>query len=76
MTIVQIDLPDTLAQQARQAGLFAAPKMESILRAQLRREAVQRLRAAQTNAAEELTGQIEQEIVEIVRDVRRQRRTN
>jgi hypothetical protein len=70
MTTVQIELPDALAQQARQAGLFSAPKMEAILRAQLRREALERVRALQAHAPEQLTPETEQEIVEIVRQVR------
>lgn len=74
MTTVQIELPDALAQQARQAGLFSASKMEAMLRAQLRREAVESLRALHERAPEELTPEIEQEIVETVRQVRRERR--
>jgi hypothetical protein len=75
MTIVQIDLPDQLAQQARDAGLFSPQKMEAILRAQLRREAVERLREMRMRGPiEDLTPEIEQEIVEIVREVRAERR--
>ncbi|MFT4241009.1 MAG: hypothetical protein QM569_01890 [Acidovorax sp.] len=75
MTTVQIELPDQLAQQARSAGLFLSQKMEAILRAQLRREAVADLRAMHANApAEELTPEIEQEIVQLVREVRAERR--
>jgi hypothetical protein len=75
MTTVQIDLPDQLAQQARSAGLLAPQKMEAILRAQLRREAVEALRAMHAlRPADELTPEIEQEIVETVREVRAERR--
>jgi len=75
MTTVQIDLPDQLAQQARSAGLFSPQKMEAILRAQLRREAVEGLREMHGRApSEELTPEMEQEIVEIVREVRIERR--
>ncbi|WP_218508978.1 hypothetical protein [Variovorax sp. dw_308] len=77
MTTVQIDLPDQLAQQARSAGLFSPEKMEAILRAQLRREAVEGLRALHAREPiEELTPEIEQEIVDIVREVRAERRRN
>lgn len=75
MTTVQIELPEQLAQQARQAGLFSSQKMEAILRAQLRREAIESLRAMHARLpAEELTPEIEQEIVETVRQVRAERR--
>ena len=75
MTTVQIDLPDQLAQQARSAGLFSPQKMEAILRAQLRREAIEALRAMHARgAADALTPEIEQEIVETVREVRAERR--
>ncbi|WP_213955696.1 hypothetical protein [Variovorax sp. dw_954] len=80
MTTVQIDLPEQLAQQARSAGLFSPEKMEAILRAQLRREAVEGLRALHAREpVKEHTPEIEQEIVDIVREVRaerRQRNTN
>jgi hypothetical protein len=69
VTTVQIDLPDVLA---RQAGLFTASKMEAILRAQLRREAVQRLHELQARAPEALTPELEQEIIDAVDSVRRQ----
>ena len=75
MTTVQIELPDQLAQQARSAGLFSPQKMEAILRAQLRREAFEGLRASHDRLpAEELTPEIEQEIVDTVREVRAERR--
>jgi hypothetical protein len=49
--------------------------MEAILRAQLRREAVEALRAMHTRGpADALTPEIEQEIVETVREVRAERR--
>ena len=75
MTTVQIDLPDQLAQQARSAGLFSPEKMEAILRAQLRREAIADLCAMHAKAPpEQLTPEIEQEIVRIVHEVRAERR--
>jgi hypothetical protein len=76
-----VDFAEFLAARERRAST-AQPEAGSevgaldpppVPRAQLRREAVQRLRAAQAGASEALTDQIEQEIVEIVREVRRQR---
>lgn len=80
MTTVQIDLPDQLAQQARNAGLLSPQKMEAMLRAQLRREAFEGLRALHERLSpEELTPETEQEIDQVVRQVRaeqRQRKAN
>ena len=76
MTTVQIDLPDQLAQQARNAGLLSPDRMEALLRAQLRREALDALSAMHARLPpEEITPEIEQEIVEAVRTVRRQQRS-
>ncbi len=75
MTTVQIELPDQLAQQARSAGLLSPQKMEAMLRAQLRREAFEGLRAVHERLpATELTPEIEQEIEQAVREVRAERR--
>jgi hypothetical protein len=75
MTTIEIELPDALARQARSAGLFSAQKMEAIVRAQLRREAFESLRALHARLPdEELTPEIEQEIVQTVRQVRAERR--
>ena len=75
MTTVQIDLPDELAQQAASAGLLSAEAMEAMLRDQLRRRAGQTLQVMWQRASqEELTPEIEQEIVEEVRKVRAERR--
>lgn len=71
MTTVQINLPDDLAQKASSAGLLSAESMEAMLREQLRRRAGEALQALwQRGPAEELTPQIEQDIVEEVRKVR------
>lgn len=35
MTTVQINLPDQLAQEAKQAGLLSEPALEKLLREQL-----------------------------------------
>ncbi len=77
MTTVQIILPDELAQTAANAGLLSAAAMEVMLREQLRRRASDALQAMWQRgpqAQEELTPEIEQEIVEEVRKVRAERR--
>ena len=75
MTTVQITLPDELAQKAANAGLLSPEAIEAMLRDQLRRRAGQQLRAVwQRMPQEELTPEIEQEIVEEVRKVRAERR--
>lgn len=51
MTTVQITLPDALAQEASQAGLFAPEKIERILRERLRQERVDRMKAARATLA-------------------------
>jgi FKBP-type peptidyl-prolyl cis-trans isomerase (trigger factor) len=75
MTTVQITLPDELAQKAASAGLLSADAMEAMLREQLRRRAGDALQALwQRLPADELTPEVEQEIVEEVRQVRAQAR--
>lgn len=46
MATVRIEISEQLAEQARKAGLLAPEKLEEMLRAQLRREAGERLTAA------------------------------
>ena len=46
MTTLTIDLPDSLAEEAKQAGLLTPNAMECILRETLRRRAVSDLFAA------------------------------
>ncbi len=71
MTTVQITLPEELARQAETAGLLSAEAMEAMLREQLRQRSGNALRELwQNQTAEELTPEIEQEIVEEVRRVR------
>lgn len=71
MTTGQINLPVDLAQKASSAGLLSAESMEAMLREQLRRRAGEALQALwQRGPADELTPQIEQDIVEEVRKVR------
>jgi hypothetical protein len=75
MTTVQITLPDELAQKAASAGLLSAEAMETMLREQLRRRAGEKLQSMlQRLPQEELTPEIEQEIVQEVRNVRANRR--
>lgn len=75
MTTVHITLPDELAQKAANAGLLSAEALEAMLREQLRRRAGDALRAMWRQAPpDELTPEIEQEIVEEVRKVRAERR--
>jgi post-segregation antitoxin (ccd killing protein) len=75
MTTVQITLPDDLAQDAQAAGLLTSQALEVMLRERLRQQAGESLRAQWARGpAEELTPEIEQEIVEEVRAVRAERR--
>ena len=75
MTTVQITLPDELAQKAATAGLLSPEAMEAMLRDQLRRRAGEQLQAMwRRKPLAELTPEIEQEIVEDVRNVRAERR--
>jgi len=46
MTIVQINLPDLLAQEAQRAGLLSPELLESWLRQQLKAQRVDRLFSA------------------------------
>lgn len=75
MTTIQITLPDELAQEADQAGLLTPEAIEQMLREQLRKRAGEELRAMWARRpAEELTPEIEQEIVAEVKAVRAERR--
>ena len=66
-----LNLPDELAQQAKSAGLLAPDAIESMLREQLRKQAGEQLRVLWARMPdEELTPEIEQEIVDEVRTVR------
>ena len=71
MTTVQITLPDEVAQKAATAGLLSPMAMEAMLRDQLRRRAGEQLQMMWRRVPlEELTPEVEQEIVEEVRKVR------
>jgi hypothetical protein len=75
VTTVEITLPDELAQKAASAGLLSPEAIESMLREQLRRRAGEALQAMwQRMPQEELTPEIEQEIVDEVRKMRAERR--
>ncbi len=75
MTTVQISLPDELAQEASNAGLLLPEAIEAMLREQLRRRAGDELRAMWDRMPrEDLTAEVEQEIVEEVRKVRAEQR--
>ena len=75
MTTVQITLPDELAHRAASAGLLSAEAMEVMLREQLRRRAGEALQAMwQRGPQEEITAEVEQEIVQQVHHVRAQQR--
>ena len=63
MTVVQITLPDALAQEAANAGLLAPEKIERMLRDRLRQERIERMKAARaTLAADPLAPMTPEEI--------------
>lgn len=75
MTTIEINLPDQLAQEAQSAGLLTQEAIEAMLREQLKKQAGERLNAFWADLpVEELTPEIEQEIVDEVRAVRAERR--
>ena len=75
MTTIQVELPDVLAQLAQAAGLLAPQALETMLREQLKRQAVDSLRGMwASEPLEELTPEIERMIDEQVHAVRAQRR--
>jgi len=70
-----LHLPDDLAKRAQSAGLLTSEAIESMLCEQLKKRAGENLRAMwERMPREELTPEIEQEIVEEVRAVRAERR--
>jgi hypothetical protein len=72
---VQITLPDELAQKAANAGLLSADAMEAMLREQLSRRAGAALQAMwQNGPTDELSPEIERDIVDAVRTARAERR--
>lgn len=72
---LKLNLPDDLAQRAQSAGLLTSEAIESMLCEQLKKQAGENLRAMWARMPrEELTPEIEQEIVEEVRVARAARR--
>ena len=75
MTTIQLSLPDDLAQKATKAGLLSAEAIQDMLREQLRRQAGETLREAWNRLPkDELTPEVEQEVVEAVRAYRAEQR--
>lgn len=69
-----LNLPDELAQQAKNAGLLTPDAIEALLREQLKQQTGEQLRALWARMPpEELTPEIEQEIAAEVRSVRAER---
>ena len=72
---LRLTLPDDLVHRAQSAGLLTSEAIESMLCEQLKKRAGENLRAMWARMPrEELTPEIEQEIVEEVRAVRAERR--
>jgi len=75
MTTIQLSLPDDLAEKAMKAGLLSAEAIQDLLREQLRRQAGETLRETWSRLPkEELTPEVEQEVVEAVRAYRAEQR--
>ncbi len=75
MTTLTIDLPDNLAEEAKQAGLLTPNAIETILRETLRHRAVNGLfTAADKLAAASFPAMTMEEIQEEVNAVRAQRK--
>lgn len=75
MTTLTIDLPDNLAQEARDAGLLNPEAIEAMLRENLRRRAVDGLFAAADKlAAANFSPMTMSEIQQEVNAVRQQRK--
>ena len=51
MTTLELTLPDTLAREAREAGLLAPPRLEKLLRDALRERGADRLFTAMDKMA-------------------------
>lgn len=72
---VKLELPDSLAKEAQQAGLLTPEAIEQMLRERLRKRAGEELRAMWARApAEEITEEKMQEIVAEVKAMRAERR--
>ncbi len=72
---IKLELPDSLAKQAKDAGLLEPKALQTMLREQLKKQAGDKLRQMWARMPrEELTPKIEQEIVEEVRAARAEKR--
>jgi DNA-binding TFAR19-related protein (PDSD5 family) len=75
MTTIQLTLPDDLVRKATAAGLLSTEAIQAMLREQLLRRAGDSLREIHGRLPrEEITPEIEQEIVEAVQAYRVERR--
>ena len=75
MTKIEFNLPDALAEEAEGAGLLEQARLEGLVRAELRRESGQRLRAAMDKLhAANIPPMSMDEINAEVKEVRRERR--
>jgi hypothetical protein len=75
MTTIQLTLPDDLAKKATEAGHLSAEAIQEMLQEKLLRragESLQEIRRRMPN--EELTPEIEQDVVEAVQAYRAERR--
>lgn len=79
MTTLEIKLPDSLAKEAKDAGLLAPEAIEALLREAMRRRAADRLRGAMERMAQaDVPPMTEAEIqaeIDAVRAERRARRS-
>ena len=74
MAIVQLTLPDDLAQRAVAAGLLSAEASQEMLQERLQRRAGESLREIHRwMASEELTEEIQQQIIDAVQAYRAKR---
>jgi hypothetical protein len=73
---IQLEVPDSLARKARQAGLLSPERLESLLREALRKQASERLFAAMDRmaAADEPAPMTAEEIQAEIEAARRERR--
>ena len=77
MTTVQIELTDSLAKEAQQAGLLTTEVIESLLREAMRQRAVDRLRTAMDRMAQaDVPPMTEEEIQAEIDAVRAERRAS
>jgi hypothetical protein len=75
MTKIELNIADELASEAKEAGLLEQAKFEALLAEELRRQAFARFRetAAKIHAAN-IPEMSTDEVCELVREVRRERR--